>query len=153
VLKAIIPQYLFWTKQADALFASRLTDPRAWAGHALILRVSANGLEELWQRDYERLSSGGRTLSDCPYCLVGSAVLMLHGMALECLAKGVIAGLHQTTWSSERWTGASNHAQSHIRQPADLPVRDELLSRCSEGRGGAMQQHREENAKRRQSKL
>ena len=92
-MKSDIQQYLFWTKEAGALFAEQLTAPRGWASRAWILRVSAEALEQLWRRDQDRLSQGG-TLSDCPYVLTCLTASMLNGMALECLAKAIIAHQH-----------------------------------------------------------
>jgi hypothetical protein len=84
-----IPRYLIRSPVPQALFEDRST-PRAWASHARILRLSADALERLWQRDHARLTAGG-TVSDCPYVHVLLPDEMLNGMALECLAKGIIA--------------------------------------------------------------
>src|SRR6266446_8624240 len=84
-----IPRYLIRSPVPQALFADQST-PRAWASRAWILRLSAEALERLWQRDQGRLTAGG-TLIDCPYVLACLPAGMLNGMALECLAKGVIA--------------------------------------------------------------
>jgi hypothetical protein len=98
-LKPTIPKYLIWTKEAEALFADQLTKPKAWAVRAWILRLSANALEELWQQDQDRLTRGSPTLAvtDCPYVFACMTASMLNGMALECLAKAIIAGQHRAS--------------------------------------------------------
>ena len=95
-MKSAIPQYLIWTKEAEALFAEQLTTPRGWASRAWILRLSAEALEELWRRDLDRLNHGG-TVTDCPYVLTCLTASMLNGMAFECLAKAIIAGQYRTS--------------------------------------------------------
>jgi len=97
VIGSLPVKYFFWTKAGEALFATQLADPQAWVGRARMLRTSAIGLGELWRRDSERLTSGGR-FCDCPYVLSCLTVLMLNGIALESLAKAIIADKNRATW-------------------------------------------------------
>ncbi len=98
-MKPTIPKYLVWTKAAEGLFEGQMANPKAWRLSAQILRLSAIALEERWQQDQERLSREGSrlTLTDCPYVLACLTASMLNGMALECLAKSIIASKHRTS--------------------------------------------------------
>ncbi len=84
-----LPGYLMWTKEGEALFDPWSKDPNAWVTRAEMLRIAAAGLTTLWQRDSERITAGEK-LADCPYVLASTSALMLAGMALETLTKGVI---------------------------------------------------------------
>lgn len=90
-------RYLVRTREGEALFGPWLSDPKAWATRADMLRIAAHGLAELWRQDWERLE-GGQPPAECPYILASLPVLMLAGMALETLAKAVIVRQCGAEW-------------------------------------------------------
>ncbi len=102
-------RYLVWTREGEALFGPWLSDPKAWAARAEMLRIAAHGLAELCRRDEEHVRAG-QSPAGCLYIFASLPALMLAGMALETLAKAAIVRQRGATWKGCFPREMSNHA-------------------------------------------
>ena len=114
-------RYLVRTREGEALFGPRLSDPKAWAARAEMLCVAAHGLAELWRQDWDGLE-GGRPPAECPYILASWPVLMLAGMALETLAKAVIVRQCGAEWKGRFPRNLGTHAVARLLDRAGVAL-------------------------------